>query len=123
MALSGNPKPVFLDGLEKDKFYSFRLVRTPKLGRQVAQWCAGIFITILLFTFLPWTQNIRSAGSLTTRNPGDRPQTVHTTIAGRLEQWHVQEGQRVRKGDTIVSLSEVKEKYFDPALLQRLGEQ
>ncbi len=116
-------KPTFIDGTEKDNFYSFRLVRTPNLGRQLARWCAGIFIGLLLLTFLPWTQNIRSTGNLTTLRPGDRPQTIHSTIAGRIERWHIMEGQRVNKGDTIISLSEIKDKYFDPELIERLGEQ
>ncbi len=33
------------------------------------------------------------------------------------------EGQPVKKGDTIVSLSEVKDKYFDPDFLIRINEQ
>jgi multidrug resistance efflux pump len=35
----------------------------------------------------------------------------------------VPEGQWVSKGDTILSISEVKDKYFDPQLLTRLQEQ
>ena len=63
MAQPTDQKPVFLDGLEKDKFYSFRLVHTPNLGRQVAQWCTAILLLLALGTFLPWTKNIRSTGS------------------------------------------------------------
>lgn len=109
--------------LDSKKFYSIDLVRTPRLGRILAYWSAGIFAVIFLSLFLPWTQNIRSRGELTTFNPEDRPQTIHSIIAGRIEKWHVLEGQFVKKGDKIVSLSEVKEKYFDPQLLQRVDEQ
>ncbi|RDC64606.1 HlyD family secretion protein [Adhaeribacter pallidiroseus] len=99
------------------------LLQTPALGRNLAYWCAGIFTALLLALFLPWTQNIRSDGTLTALNPADRPQTLPSVISGRVERWHVPEGQWVTKGDTILSISEVKDKYFDPALLTRLQEQ
>jgi multidrug resistance efflux pump len=83
----------------------------------------GLFGLLVMSMFLPWTQNIRSSGTLTTLQPQDRPQTVHSTIAGRIEKWLVREGQSVKKGDTLVVLSEVKEKYFDPQFLSRLQEQ
>ncbi len=81
---------------------------------------SGLF---LVFLFLPWTQSIRADGRLTTLQPAHRPQTIHATIAGRIEKWYVAEGQRVQKGDTIVFLSEVKTDYFDPNLVGRTGEQ
>ncbi len=77
----------------------------------------------LVFMFMPWTQNVQSAGYLTALRPEHRPQTIHATIAGRIEQWYVMEGQSVQKGDTIVYISEVKSDYFDPQLLERVGDQ
>ncbi len=99
------------------------LLQTPALGRNLAYWCAGIFASMLLFLFLPWTQNIRSDGTLTALSPASRPQTLPSVISGRVERWHVPEGRWVNKGDTILSISEVKDKYFDPQLLTRLQEQ
>lgn len=107
----------------KEKFYSVQLVRTPRLAKILAYWCGGIFLLLVLCTFLPWTQNIRSTGKLTSLKPADRPQTIHSTIPGRIEKWLVAEGQKVKKGDTIIRLSEIKEKYFDPQLLSRINEQ
>ncbi len=80
-------------------------------------------ILCLLFLFLPWTQNISGSGFVTTLKPNQRPQTIHTAIAGRIEKWHVQEGDFVKKGDTIVFLSETKEEYFDPNLVENTGKQ
>lgn len=111
------------DEARKKRLYAAELVRTPRLSHLLAWWCGGIFLILIVALFLPWTQNIRSSGKLTTFNPGDRPQTVHATIAGRIEKWFVQEGQHVSHGDTILYLSEIKDKYFDPALLPRMGEQ
>lgn len=104
-------------------FQALELARTPRWGKTLALWCAGIFGCLVLLLFLPWTQNINSYGTLTTLSPEDRPQVINSTIAGRIEKWHVREGQLVNAGDTLVSLAEVKEKYMDPALLQRLEEQ
>ncbi|MBP6826148.1 MAG: HlyD family efflux transporter periplasmic adaptor subunit [Saprospiraceae bacterium] len=80
----------------------------------------GLFVLLML---LPWTQNVRADGKVTTLRPEQRPQTIHATISGRIEQWYVTEGQAVRKGDTIVYLSEVKTDYFDPQLVSRMGNQ
>lgn len=73
--------------------------------------------------FLPWTQNIRARGMVTSIDPGQRPQKVNSVIAGRIEKWFVKEGDRVNVGDTLVFISEVKDAYFDPQLVQRAGEQ
>jgi len=74
-------------------------------------------IIVLLFLFLPWTQNISGSGSVTTLKPDQRPQTIHTAIAGRIEKWYVKEGDFVTKGDTILFISETKEEYLDPNLI------
>lgn len=76
------------------------------------------FLTFtLLFLFVPWTQNIQGTGFVTTLTPDQRPQTIHTAIAGRIEKWYVNEGDYVQKGDTILFISEVKDDYFDPNLV------
>lgn len=82
-----------------------------------------LLVVFVAFMLLPWTQNIQATGKVTTERPEQRPQTIHATISGRIEHWYVTEGQFVRKGDTIVHLSEVKSDYFDPALVDRVGNQ
>jgi multidrug efflux pump subunit AcrA (membrane-fusion protein) len=79
---------------------------TEKRMSKVLIWLTLIFI---LFLFLPWTQNIQTQGTVTTLLPNQRPQEIQTIIGGRIEKWHVTEGDYVRKGDTIVRISEVKE--------------
>lgn len=78
---------------------------------------------LFVFLLLPWTQNVRADGKVTTLRPEQRPQTIHATIAGRIEHWYITEGQAVRRGDTIVYLSEVKSEYFDPEIVERVGSQ
>ncbi|WP_310554777.1 biotin/lipoyl-binding protein [Flavobacterium sp.] len=77
----------------------------------------------ILFLFLPWTQNISGSGSVTTLKPNQRPQTIQTVIAGKIEKWYVQEGDFVKKGDTILFISEIKEDYFDPNLVENTKNQ
>lgn len=83
-----------------------------------------MFLMVLIIVlFLPWTQNVSGRGYVTTLSPDKRPQTIQSQIPGRIEQWFVQEGDQVSKGDTIMRISEVKSEYFDTELVQRTGEQ
>jgi multidrug resistance efflux pump len=83
--------------------------------------CVSALAVLLLF--MPWTQNISGRGSVTALKPGQRPQTIQTVISGQIEKWHVQEGEFVKKGDTILFLSEIKEEYFDPLLIENTKNQ
>ncbi|MEL1245020.1 biotin/lipoyl-binding protein [Flavobacterium sp. DGU11] len=83
----------------------------------------GLCLLAVLVLFLPWTQNVSGSGAVTTLKPNQRPQTIHTAIAGRIEKWYVKEGDFVEKGDTILFISEVKEDYFDPNLVNNTKQQ
>jgi adhesin transport system membrane fusion protein len=83
----------------------------------------GLFLLVLVILFLPWTQNIQSKGYVTALRPDERPQTIQNTIPGKIEEWYVQEGDLVKKGDTIMYLTEIKTEYFDPQLIERTKEQ
>ncbi|MCX6182119.1 MAG: HlyD family efflux transporter periplasmic adaptor subunit [Bacteroidetes bacterium] len=91
-----------------------------KKAKKVALWT---LVILLVVSFLPWTQNIRAKGLVTTLQPSQRPQTLQSVIAGKIEKWFVKEGQFVKKGDTILFLSEIKDEYFDPQLLSRTEDQ
>jgi multidrug resistance efflux pump len=82
-----------------------------------------VTIVVLIIFFLPWTQNISGSGAVTTLKPDQRPQTIHSAIAGRIEKWYVKEGDFVKKGDTILFISEIKEDYFDPNLVNNTKSQ
>ena len=83
----------------------------------------GLFVLFLIILFLPWTQNIRATGNVTTLSPEHRPQTIQSPIPGRIEQWYINEGDFVNKGDTILRISEVSSDYFDPQLISRTSGQ
>ncbi len=96
----------------------------PKSRHQTfARVLLGMAIAFFILLFLPWQQNVRSLGQIIALRPDERPQTLQTAIAGRIKEWRIYEGQFVKKGDTLVIISEVKEKYLDPQLVERLGEQ
>lgn len=85
----------------------------------VKRWFAFIFLAGFLVLFLPWTQNIKVQGTVTTLYQDQRPQQLHSPIPGKIIKWYVKNGDYVKKGDTILQLSEVKEDYMDPLLVQR----
>jgi multidrug resistance efflux pump len=102
---------------------SLHLLKTPRFMRRFSTILWILIGILLIFLFLPWTQNVNMKGKLTSLRPADRPQTIQSTIAGRIEKWYVLEGQEVKKGDTILFLSEIKDKFFDPDFLKRIQEQ
>ena len=106
--------------MPQEKLYALRSLDTPLAGKILARWIMAIGVLFFIVLFLPWQQNIRGAGKVTALSPSNRPQTVETVIAGRIQIWKIKEGQFVEKGDTIAIISEVKEKYFDPQFLKRL---
>ncbi|WP_370089248.1 HlyD family secretion protein [Ekhidna sp.] len=112
-----------LDKLSQTHLYSLRTLKTPGIGRMVAKVLIVITIIFILFLFLPWQQNIRGKGKLTALSPQNRPQLIQSAIAGRISQWHIIEGDFVNRGDTLLSITEIKDKYFDPNLISRMEEQ
>lgn len=83
----------------------------------------GFAIFCFVILFFPWTQNITGQGRVTTLKPDQRPQSIQSPIPGRIEKWFVQEGDKVKKGDTILQISEIKSDYFDPDLVARTESQ
>ncbi|MFY8068420.1 MAG: HlyD family efflux transporter periplasmic adaptor subunit [Flavobacterium sp.] len=109
--------------IDMNQFKSAKIFEDNKGYRMVKKtiWILGLLL--LVFLFLPWTQNVSGAGSVTTLKPNQRPQTVQSAIAGRIEKWYVNEGDYVKKGDTILFISEIKEDYLDPNLVENTGKQ
>ena len=92
-------------------------------GSRIRYWFYGFIVLMIIVLFLPWTQNIRAKGTVTTLRQEQRPQQMNTIIPGKIVKWHVKEGDFVKPGDTIVQLAEIKDDYLDPALVSRTKEQ
>ena len=109
--------------LSLQDFKSFKILKKSRIRRLTLFLSLGLLLGLIFTLFLPWTQNIRAKGYVTTRSPEQRPQAIQSVISGRVEEWFIREGDFVEAGDTIVQLSEVKSEYFDPALIARTAEQ
>jgi multidrug efflux pump subunit AcrA (membrane-fusion protein) len=90
---------------------------------KVKYWFVGILVFLIFILFLPWTQNIKTKGSITTLFQEQRPQEINSPIPGKIAKWYVKEGDFVKKGDTILQISEIKDDYLDPNLVGRTKEQ
>lgn len=104
-------------------FKSWKEIKSSRPQRIFSRLLGIFFLFLIIIMFLPWTQNIRNRGYVTTINPNQRPQTINSIIAGKIERWYVKEGTAVKKGDTLLVLSEIKDDYFDPMLLDRTQQQ
>jgi adhesin transport system membrane fusion protein len=109
--------------VREKKYNSLERVERKHAGKVLKRSLKWSFFLLFVLLLLPWTQNIRSYGSVTTLKPNQRPQSLNSVIAGQVKKWYVQEGDFVRKGDTILQITEVKDAYFDENLLQRTEDQ
>ncbi len=107
----------------KEKYQSLVNVEKRKSGNVLIRLIGAMSGLFLFIMFLPWTQNIQSRGAVTTLKPEQRPQTIQSLISGRIEKWYVREGDFVNKGDTVLFISEIKNEYLDPNLLNRTENQ
>ena len=112
-----NPNQIELEGLQVHE-----ILKAPsqKLLRNTIY---ALLLIVLVVLFLPWTQNIKARGNITTLQQEQRRQEVNTIIAGKVVKWWVKEGDNVEAGDTIMQLGEVKVEYLDPLLLDKMRSQ
>jgi multidrug resistance efflux pump len=111
------------DKVNTKMYRSFALFKEIRADKVLKRLLIIFFLIFLGVSFLPWTQNIRGNGQVTALSPSQRPQELNSMIDGRIEEWFVQEGDKVAKGDTILFIREIKDEYFDPQLLERTQEQ
>ena len=91
--------------------------------KRLKTWLIVLMVLLFMILFLPWTQNIRASGTVTTLYQSQRPQELNAIIPGRIVKWFVKEGDYVKKGDTLILLADVKDDYLDPKLVARTQEQ
>ena len=112
-----------INNINTERWKSFSLILGYKKRSSIKKWFFILLGILFIFLFLPWTQNVRGTGKITTQRQEDRPQEVNTSISGKVLKWHVKEGDYVKAGDTILQLEEIKVEYLDPQLLDRTKEQ
>lgn len=109
--------------INREDYSALKNVEAKKTKRVVLRIIKWSVLFIFIIALLPWTQNVRTSGELSTLDPSQRPQEIQSVISGRIENWNVKEGDLVKKGDTIAIISEIKDAYFDKNLLQRTENQ
>jgi len=98
---------------------TLRLVQTPMR----LKWCSRLLLLLLLASpaiilAMPYQQAIGGSGTLTAYAQEERVTPINALIDGRIEKWHVKEGQSVKKGARIVDIQD-----NDALLLTHLQEQ
>lgn len=109
--------------VDLSKYKSGQVIFNKQYHKYFKRLLFGFSILFFIALFLPWTQTVSSKGKVTTLRLDQRPQTLQSQISGRIEEWYVQEGDFVKKGDTILRISEIKSDYFDKKLTERTGDQ
>lgn len=113
-----------IDGkLDINKYKSFKVSQSIKYFKRFRLIFNVSAILGIVILFLPWTQNVQGTGRVTAVRPEQRPQKLQSQIPGRIVNWYVREGDTVNVGDTLLFISEIKEEYFDPQMLQRLQDE
>ncbi len=77
-----------------------------------------LIASALFILFAPWVQTSVTHGKVIAYEPQERDQLIEAPIKGRLTQWHVQEGEKVVKGQLLAEISD-----NDPQYMARLVEQ
>ncbi len=97
-------------------FKTLNSIRVPRVMRVVGWILAMSLVALIAFLiYVPWVQTAAGFGSVTALNPNDRLQDINALVSGRISEWYVQDGSRVRVGDPIVKIVD-----NDPLLLERL---
>lgn len=74
-----------------------------------------ILILILILSITPWRQTAKGHGRVIAGDPNNRAQEISTPISGRIKNWHVSDGSRVKEGDIIAEIVD-----NDPDILERI---
>lgn len=94
-------------------------IPSPRLSRRLA-WVlvVGLAGLITALVLAPWQQNITGQGRVVAFAPKDRQQLVAAPVSGRITEWFVIEGTRVRTGDRLCQMLD-----NDPDYINRIRQQ
>lgn len=97
----------------------FNSVKKVKIPKPVSVLSKIVFysliFTMICLIIVPWRQTSKGTGRVIAFDPNQRIQMITAPVSGVLEQWLVNEGQIVKKGDPLVRIVD-----NDPNYLQRL---
>lgn len=97
-------------------FTSIDMIRVPSATRVLAVLLVLTIAGVAAFLyFVPWVQTTSGFGQVTALDPRDRQQQINALVSGRIQQWFVRDGSKVKAGDPILRLVD-----NDPNLVERL---
>ena len=70
--------------IKRENYSSLSYVESKLSGKVFLRLILSLSAVGIVLLLLPWTQNIRAKGQVTTLRPDQRPQTIHSIIAGRI---------------------------------------
>ena len=83
------------------------LIQCPRWIYQISVISAVLVLLGLLGLILPWNQFSAGSGKVISFDPNERFQEIHAPISGFIQNWHVSEGSFVKKGQLLVSLTDI----------------
>ena len=99
-----------------EAFTTMNAIRPPRVARVLGIGLVFCIAVVTLFLiYVPWVQTASGPGAVTALNPNDRMQEINALVSGRIQEWYVRDGSRVKVGDPILRIVD-----NDPQLLQRL---
>lgn len=92
------------------------LIKKPNWMKTFAYILLAFFaFSSLLLIVTPWQQTSQGTGEVIAIDPNDRVQNINSPVPGRISNWFVNDGVKVKKGDPIVEITD-----NDPNFLKRL---
>ena len=108
------PEPM---AAHRARFATLARLEPPGFARALATMIlTGVMLVLVILFTVPWVQTTSGYGTVAALDPGDRVQSVTALVPGRVEQWFVQDGATVKRGDPIARIAD-----NDPDLLVRLA--
>lgn len=90
------------------------LTETPATLQRPARLVGGFLAVLAVALVLaPWQQSAPGAGKVVAYAPVDREQVVQAPVKGRIVEWFVVEGARVKAGDSLVELVDIDPNYME----------
>ena len=99
---------------------SLASIETPFILKTFAYVIGAVFFVAFISLFLPWRQTITGVGKVTVFSPMNRPQLVQSQISGKIVNISIHEGDWVERGQLLIELEELEEKFLDKSQLERL---
>ncbi len=74
-----------------------------------------IVLIIVILSITPWRQTSKGYGRVIASDPNNRAQEINAPVSGRIKEWYVQDGSKVKEGDIIAEIVD-----NDPDILERI---